>query len=141
MGIDNAPVMDLLKSTMGWLTAREKTLAENVANADTPGYTPRDISQSAFEKVVAQEAHKAGLLAGTSNRHFSASSQSAGAFDISGLKPSDAPDSSTTINGNSVVLEDQMTKVAETRMQYEAVVGLYQKSLAMIRSAARSPGR
>jgi len=141
MTTDGPPVLSLLRSTMGWLTQRQKTLAENVANANTPGYTPNDISSAAFEKALGDQARsREQLLRTSSDKHIVAASGSAG-LAPAGLKPSEAPVSVTKINGNSVVLEDQMAKVAESRMHYEAVVGLYQKSLNMIRSASRSPGR
>ena len=50
-------------------------------------------------------------------------------------------DSETTLDGNQVVLEEQMIRVAETRMQYDAAIGLYQKGLQLMRLAARPPGR
>ena len=53
----------------------------------------------------------------------------------------DAPDSETTLDGNSVVVEEQMLKMAESRMAHDAAIGFYQKSLSMIRMAARPPGR
>jgi flagellar basal-body rod protein FlgB len=40
-----------------------------------------------------------------------------------------------------VVVEEQMMKIAETRMEFETMVGLYQKSLGLLRLAARSPTR
>ena len=50
------------------------------------------------------------------------------------------PDSETTLDGNSVVLEEQMLKMGEARAGYDAAVGFYQKSLGLIRMAARRPG-
>ena len=50
-------------------------------------------------------------------------------------------DSETTLDGNKVVLEDQMAKMTEARMDYEAAIGFYQKSLEMLRMAARPPGK
>ena len=52
-----------------------------------------------------------------------------------------SPDSETTLDGNAVVVEEQMMKIAETRMDFETMVGLYQKSLGLLRLASRSPGR
>jgi septum site-determining protein MinD len=37
--------------------------------------------------------------------------------------------------------EEQMMKIAETRMDFETMVGLYQKSLGLLRLASRAPGR
>jgi flagellar basal-body rod protein FlgB len=44
-----------------------------------------------------------------------------------------------TLDGNAVVLEEQMIKVADTRMNYDAALGLYQKGLQLMRLAARRP--
>jgi flagellar basal-body rod protein FlgB len=49
------------------------------------------------------------------------------------------PDSETTLDGNAVVVEEQMMKIAETRMDFETMVGLYQKSLGLLRLASRTP--
>jgi flagellar basal-body rod protein FlgB len=53
----------------------------------------------------------------------------------------ESPDTETTIDGNSVVLEDQMVRAAETRMAFESGLALYQKGLQLMRMAARPPGR
>jgi flagellar basal-body rod protein FlgB len=50
-------------------------------------------------------------------------------------------DSETTIDGNAVVLEEQMARAAETRMAFETGIALYQKGLELVRLAARPPGR
>ena len=34
-----------------------------------------------------------------------------------------------------------MLKMAESRMAYDAAIGFYQKSMQMLRTAARPPGR
>ena len=34
-----------------------------------------------------------------------------------------------------------MTKMTESRMDYDAVIGFYQKSMEMLRTAARAPGK
>ena len=51
------------------------------------------------------------------------------------------PDSETTIDGNAVVLEDQMAKASDTRMQFDTAIALYQKGLDLLRMASRAPGR
>ena len=54
--------------------------------------------------------------------------------------PKKTRDSETTLDGNAVVLEDQMLKLTETRMEYDAAIGFYQKSMGLLRMAARRPG-
>ena len=56
-------------------------------------------------------------------------------------KAQDAPDSETTLDGNQVVLEEQMLKMTEARMNYDAAISFYQKSMNLLRMAARPPGR
>ena len=70
--------------------------------------------------------------------------------DSAHLSPAGAPaspyrthpqaDSETTLNGNRVVLEDEMVRMGEARMNYDAAIGFYQKSLGLLRMAARRPG-
>jgi D-3-phosphoglycerate dehydrogenase len=38
MAIGDLPIVEMMKQRMQWLTARQQVLAQNVANADTPGY-------------------------------------------------------------------------------------------------------
>ena len=52
-----------------------------------------------------------------------------------------SPDSETTMDGNSVVLEEQMMKMSESRIQFQAAVSFYEKSLDMIRMASKAPGK
>ena len=51
------------------------------------------------------------------------------------------PDSETTLDGNGVELEDQVMKAAQVRQSFETSIALYQKGLALLRLAARAPGR
>jgi len=50
-------------------------------------------------------------------------------------------DSETKLDGNSVVLEEEMMKMGQARIEYDAAITFYQKSLSLIRLAARAPGR
>jgi flagellar basal-body rod protein FlgB len=58
-----------------------------------------------------------------------------------GFRAERRPDAVTTLDGNQVSLEDQMLRMADSRMNYEAAISFYQKSVTMIRTAARSPAR
>ena len=50
------------------------------------------------------------------------------------------PDSEETLDGNGVVLEDEMVKLTQNRMDYDAAIGFYQQSLAMLKMAVKKPG-
>jgi flagellar basal-body rod protein FlgB len=136
-------VFGLMKARMQMLGERQKIVAENVANVTTPGYTPRDIDQGAFQRSLeraAAQGRSAGAqltMAATQPGHIATPASGSAA----GLPVRRAPDSETTLDGNSVVVEEQMMKIAETRMDFETMVGLYQKSLGLIRLASRSPSQ
>lgn len=136
MAIGDLPIIDMMKQRMHWLTARQQVLSQNVANADTPGYEARDLKQLDFGALVKRSGP---VLAPVATQAGHIGSPVTG----SGLRPAVAtggevvrkPDFETSPTGNSVVLEDQMIKVAETQMDYETVTGVYAKSLGIIRIA------
>ena len=59
----------------------------------------------------------------------------------SGWSSQTAPDSETRMDGNKVVLEEEMMKMQDARLNYETALGLYQKSVALIQMAIKPPGK
>ncbi len=130
MDIRKIPVFAAITQRMGWLTQRQQVLAQNIANSDTPAYRPRDLEEIKFGNLLSPGRKL--KLAGTSAKHFNPSDVSqTGNFRVStqdetyGIAP----------NGNAVVVEEQMLKVAETRINYETMTVLYKKHIGMIRTA------
>lgn len=136
-------VFSLMKARMQMLGERQKVIAQNVANVSTPGYVPSDINQDGFAATLQRmSGHGGGGLARTSMTATQAGHLvPPHAPSAPGLTTVKSPDSETTLDGNAVVVEEQMMKIAETRMDFETMVGLYQKSLGLLRLASRSPGR
>lgn len=142
MRLDDIPLFSTLKSRMGWLNNRQKLVAENVANSDTPGYVPRDLKPQSFDQALRAAGQAApGALPPVkiwrSEPGHMAAPDSKVTTSFGSQK---VADSETTLDGNAVVLEEQMMKMAESRMAYDAAISLYQKSLSMLRTAARAPG-
>jgi flagellar basal-body rod protein FlgB len=137
MDVNDIGLFSALKSRMGWLSQRQKVVAENVANASTPGFKPKDLRAQDFAAVMRGEASGGGLGMATTNAgHIS--TESPGQTAVSRIT---SRDSETTLDGNSVVLEEQMIKMADSRMQFEAAIGFYQKSMDLLRMASKLPGR
>ncbi|MGE3302782.1 MAG: flagellar biosynthesis protein FlgB [Hyphomonadaceae bacterium] len=140
MDLAQSPFFAVLRAQLHYLGERQRLVAENIANASTPGYAPRDTDAKSFARTleaIAQPA-QAGFvrLARTQQGHLAGAGGGAG--DVRIVK---AADSETTIDGNAVILEDQMLKQAETRSAYETGIALYQKGLQMVRMAIKAPGR
>src|SRR5215212_8958164 len=101
MNLDDIPLFSMLKGRLGYLNQRQQVVAQNIANADTPGYTPRDLNGFSFKSHLNDQTAAVGTSSigsiGGSTPHLlkTASSGAAG----SALKPLDAPDSETTLDG------------------------------------------
>lgn len=129
MALTDLPVLGMLRTRMQWAQARQGLIAENVANADTPNFRPKDLKPP----VAPGEAGVgtgALAMAQTSPLHLAAAgagraedSQNAARFE-------------TRPSGNGVNLETEMVKAADNQADYQLAASLYQKSLAMLRTAA-----
>lgn len=147
MRVDDIPLFGMLKGQLGYLNQRQKVISQNVANADVTGFTPKDIKTPDFAQVLSGQAGATAggglqmLTSAPGHMPLGGGVQVGGSGDAaSGYRSVDAPDSETHMNGNSVVLEEEMLKMAESRMAYDEAIGFYQQSLNMLRLAARKPG-
>ncbi len=52
MSTGDLPLFSMLKTRMRWHQERQKTLAENVSNVDTPGFKARDLKLPTFTQLV-----------------------------------------------------------------------------------------
>ncbi len=119
-------LMQALKTRMHYHQSRQKVLAENVANADSPGFRPSDLK--------APDPRRGGAAAGvalarTSAGHMGPSGQRGG-FD-----PLKAQRFEVTPNGNGVNLEDEMMKVAQNQGDFQLAASLYNKGLGLMKIA------
>lgn len=138
MNLAEIPLFAMLRGRLGHQSERQRVISQNVANSDTPGFTPTDLKAFTY-RAEHQGVVATAVQAVTRPGHMVPPSQRAGlAAQFKAVK---SKDSETTPDGNSVVLEEEMLKMAEARMNYDAAIGFYQKSLGMLRMAARSPGR
>lgn len=128
MPISGLPILGMLRTKMQWHQERQRLLAENISNADTPNYRPNDLVPPKFDSRVpgspnvgvvrTSAAHLNGFGGGNSSQ-----------FQTSRVG------SETRPGGNAVSLEDEMLKVAENQMDYQAAANLYAKSLTLVKSA------
>ena len=131
MAISDMPMLSALRTKMQWHQERQKVLADNVANSDTPGFRPSDLVAPKFDKVGGPSASgpmgtlpmmKAGgtniIPTGTSS--FSGNSR--GAYE-------------TRPSSNAVNLEDEMMKSSSNSGDYAAVAALYTRSLGLLKTA------
>ena len=113
----------------GSLTAhaaqRQKLIAQNVANADTPGFRSRDLAGFAetYRSQVSTEmrASRPGHLTGVS-------------WGGDGARIVD-DEGEPAPNGNTVSLEEEMIRTAETRREFDLAVAVTRSSMSLIRAS------
>ncbi|MFB9148530.1 FlgB family protein [Roseovarius ramblicola] len=105
--------------------ARQAVVAQNMANADTPGYAARDIAPfSAYLEGGAGFAARA-----TRPGHFGAPATAPG------FAPRIDRGAVRDPNGNSVALETEMLRGVEVRRQHDRALAIYRSGLNVLRAA------
>lgn len=125
----NIGLFRLAEQRMAWAGRRQELLAQNIANANTPGYTARDLQP--FERALSRASPG---MTQTNPLHLSGAG-APGAWPDARQRPHErAPD------GNAVSVEEQLTKVADTASAHELTSGLYRKYMGMFRTALGRAG-
>src|SRR5450755_3523817 len=102
------PLSSNLERYMDMLSARQKLVASNIANADTPGYKTRDIDfQDEFRNAI--DASRPQVA------------------EVSGLK--------TKNDGNNVNIDRESRLLAENDMRFSIATSLLRSRLKTLRSA------
>jgi len=131
MPISEIPLFSMLRTRMQWHQERQKVLAENVANADTPNFRTRDLKPLDFGSQVQAAGQITGQVrvASTNPAHITGAAGNS-AFATAGNSKYDVKPA-----GNAVNLEEEMMKVASNQMDYQAAVSLYSRSMGLFRTA------
>ena len=132
MAITDIPILSMLRMRLEWSQSRQKVLAENVANSDTPHYRARDLVPLKFEAPgeVSPASVATVALARTEDGHMNGLGGQGSAF-----RSQAKADYETRPTGNAVNLEDEMMKVAANNMDYQAATAVYTRSLKLINTA------
>ncbi|WP_181702291.1 flagellar basal body rod protein FlgB [Chthonobacter albigriseus] len=132
MGISDVGIVRAFKEKLRFHEQRQKVLAENIANASTPGYTGRDVKAPDFFRVAAEMRPDPNVLpVRTDAQHIPGRPLVAGGA----FKDGKVAGYEITPDGNAVVLEEQMMKVSNNQMDYQVATSLYQRSLGLLRTA------
>ncbi len=131
MAITDLPMLAALRTKMQWHQERQRVLAENISNSDTPNFKPRELVEPKFDRqgpgALAGGASSLGMMR-TSANHIQASGASDSFAATNGGYQ-------TRPAGNAVSLEDEMMKVSANQMDYAAATTLYSRSLGLLKTA------
>lgn len=133
MDISQIPLFAALNKRMAWLNERQTVLAENVANADTPGYTAQDLKEPNFSQMLAATSGKLALATSDPGHLTSAPN---GKPDFQIVKS----EGDRMLNGNNVQLDEQALKVSENASEFSLMETLYRSELGLVKMALGSSG-
>lgn len=102
-----------LENGLNYASLKNKTIAQNIANVDTPNYKAKDVS---FQKMLEEENLKSLKANKTDIRHyeFSIQQKTPGVFSYENFK--------YRSNGNGVDMDAEQASLAENTIYYNALV-------------------
>ena len=141
MDLNSIPLFEIMKGKLNYHSQRQSILAQNVANADTPGYQAKDLAAPDF-KAMAQAnsgrlASSALPIARTNEKHMAGMGSGKPVYTQE-KRPSTYE---RNPNGNNVSLEEEMMLVANNQAEYQKVISLYRKSVEMFKTALGRGGQ
>jgi flagellar basal-body rod protein FlgB len=139
MDFSNITLFNIMKSKLNYMSERQNLLAQNIANADIPSYKAKDIAAPDFKKM-ASDAGSGPVrklhLTTTNAKHISQNGGGAPAdFKVVTSKKT----SELNPDGNNVVIEEEMAKMAQNQADYQKVLNLYGKAITMFKTAIGNP--
>lgn len=129
MDLTKLPLFTLMARKMDWLTQRETVLAQNIANADSPLFRPRDMTPASFRQMLDPALPHVQMVS-TNPGHIEPTRKAADFRDEKSKKVYE-----TALDGNAVNLEEQMMKVSDTQGNYRLVTNLFEKQVSMLKQA------
>ncbi|MFN8533038.1 MAG: flagellar basal body rod protein FlgB [Dehalococcoidia bacterium] len=119
-----------LTAALGGLAQRQQAIAANIANVDTPNYQATDVD---FEGALRLAMGTPETLVATDPAHLTIDGQNAGARQL--VSRTSAPPSARRNDGNTVDLDREMARLAETSLRFNAVASLVSAKYASLRTA------
>lgn len=119
-----------LENSLNYATVKNKTIANNIANVDTPNYKSKNVS---FKNVLHTEVQSKFETKRTNERHADFSTQMMDkAYKITANRAT-----AYNHNGNNVDIDKEMTKLAENQIYYQALVDRINGKFNSLQSVVR----
>lgn len=126
-------IFKAMSAKMGYLDLRQKVLAENIANSDTPDYRAKDVEKPDFGKVLKKtvQSNRMNIFMDTTHpTHI----PPPGKIDMSGPEQRKMT-YEVSPSENSVSIEEEVIKASKNTMDYSMITNLYSKHMTMMRTA------
>ena len=121
---------NILEKSLQASWARNDTIAQNIANIDTPSYKRKDV---AFEEYLNDSLGKTNLEGNsTDKRHIAINSK-----NVDSIQPTITEgntDISMRIDGNNVDIDSEMAYMAKNTIKYNTLVQLINGNFSKIKN-------
>lgn len=140
MTTKNLGLFDAVYANMNYLGQKQKVIAQNIANADTPGYKAHELKGTPDFKSILGDSGKGTMqlngpsLATTSKAHLRIDGNTSGKMETYKDRAQKVA-YEVAPSGNSVVIEEQMIKASDVVGEYRMMSNIHEKYLNMVRAA------
>jgi flagellar basal-body rod protein FlgB len=127
----------VLERSLDAAQLRQKVLANNIANIDTPNFKRSDVSFDALLQSYLGDPVQPLSGRRTNPRHLPI-----GVGDLDQLQPAVVQETDTTVqaNGNNVDIDSEMTQLAQNQIKYNALITQLNHQFSLL-STAINEGR
>lgn len=132
MTTENLALFKAIGAKMDYLNQRQRVIAQNISNSDTPNYRPKDLVDADFSRVLKgiADGKSSVRLETTQKDHMPPPNE---IRDPRSKKQKDTYEVAPA--GNSVIMEEQLINSGQTVMDYNLMTSLMQKNVAMMKTA------
>jgi flagellar basal-body rod protein FlgB len=137
MPVDQPQLTVGLGAAMRHLAERQRVIAQNIANSETPGYRANEVDAPDFSGLLAATEGAGAPRVARPRIELTGALRSLGArppATASAVHPDRNP-VETKPDGNNVTLEEQLLKMGQVQADFAAVTKLYAKQQALMRTA------
>lgn len=124
-------IVNVTQNKLGYLAEKQKVIASNIANADTPGYIAKDVEEPDFAGMVRKNMSNRLQMTVTNPKHMASAPVQGGAYKVYTPKP----DTALTIDGNGVNIEEQLNEASKVKSEHEKLLTIYGKYKTMLQTA------
>ncbi|MEN3953259.1 flagellar basal body protein [Iodidimonas sp. SYSU 1G8] len=137
---DTPALLNGIGLAMRHLSERQRTIAQNIANSETPGYKARDVEAPDFGALVASQSGSEVHVPRPHVRLSEGMAAMGARAPENGATMLDQHTSETKPDGNNVTIEDQLLKMAQVQADFTALTNLYRKQMSLLKTATGRGG-
>jgi flagellar basal-body rod protein FlgB len=132
------PLLDGITRSMKHLSERQRVIAENIANSETPRFKAREVNAPDFSALLeAQGGQRGAPRVARPRIHLTAGMAAMGARPPQAASDiiMDRQTSETKPDGNNVTLEEQLLKMGGVQADFATMTNLYRKQMGLLKTA------